>query len=220
MVVAAWIGALTALLAATIALVQTDLKKILAYSTVSQLGYMVCAAGVGAYGAAMFHLVTHAFFKALLFLGAGSVMHATTASSTSAGWVACATRCRSTYITFLIGAAALAGIPLSRLFLQGRDAGGRPMRKSIPIYVRRRGHGAADGDLQLPCAFLTFHGEPRDQHIYSTCHESPLIMTVPLWILAFLIRHLRASSICPLCLRSSTGWSRLSGHARRDRPHR
>ena len=80
--VAAWIGMLTALLAATIAMVQTDLKKVLAYSTISQLGYMVAAAGMAAYGAALFHLVTHAFFKALLFLAAGSIAARPTASWT------------------------------------------------------------------------------------------------------------------------------------------
>ena len=116
--VAAWIGALTALLAATIALRQNDLKKILAYSTVSQLGYMVMAAGLGAYGAAMFHLTTHAFFKALLFLGAGSVMHATGGILDITRLGGLRTKMRATYWTFLIGTAALAGIiPLSGLSL-------------------------------------------------------------------------------------------------------
>ena len=110
-VIAAWIGALTAFFAATIALVQTDLKKILAYSTISQLGYMMLGVGVGAYGAAIFHLTTHAFFKALLFLAAGSVMHATHGELDIRKMGGLQDKMPTTFRTFLIGAAALAGIP-------------------------------------------------------------------------------------------------------------
>ena len=92
--IVAAIGAVTALMAATIGLVQTDIKRLLAYSTVSQLGYMFLATGVGAFSAAAFHLMTHAFFKALLFLGSGSVIHAMTRSRTCAAWAACASTCR------------------------------------------------------------------------------------------------------------------------------
>ena len=109
--VAAWIGCLTAFFAATIAIVQVDLKKILAYSTISQLGYMLLAASVGAYGAAIFHLATHAFFKALLFLGAGSVMHALDGELDIRKMGGLRKKMPTTYWTFLAGATALAGIP-------------------------------------------------------------------------------------------------------------
>ena len=131
-----WVGALTALFAATIAVGQFDIKKVLAYSTISQLGFMVAAVGMGAYVAGMFHLVTHAFFKALLFLAAGSVIlgmeHGEAASiartwracmtqaSTRricATWAACSSACRVTFWVYLIGALALAGIaPLAGFF--------------------------------------------------------------------------------------------------------
>ena len=118
---AAWIGALTALLGASIALVQFDLKKILAYSTISQLGYMMLAVGVGAYGAAIFHLITHAFFKALLFLAAGSVMHALDGELDIRRMGGLRKKMPITATTFLIGAAALAGVPLMSGFFS-KDA--------------------------------------------------------------------------------------------------
>ncbi|MCB9139409.1 MAG: hypothetical protein H6642_13795 [Caldilineaceae bacterium] len=120
-VVAAWVGGLTAFFAATVALVQTDLKKTLAYSTISQLGYMVMAAGVSAYGGAMFHLTTHAFFKALLFLGAGSVMHATHGVLDMRRLGGLKEKMPATHKTFVIGAAALAGLPLMSGFFS-KDA--------------------------------------------------------------------------------------------------
>ncbi len=183
--VAAWIGALTALLAATIALRQNDLKKILAYSTVSQLGYMVMAAGLGAYGAAMFHLTTHAFFKALLFLGAGSVMHATGGILDITRLGGLRTKMRATYWTFLIGTAALAGIiPLSGFF--SKDAIlVAALDKNVAIYVVGAVTALLTAFYSFRALFVTFHGEPRDEHIYEHVHESPRIMTTPLWILAF-----------------------------------
>ena len=110
MTLVAVVGGFTAVFAASMALVANDIKRVLAYSTVSQLGYMMLALGVGAYGPAVFHLFTHAFFKALLFLGSGSVNHATGILSTCATWVACGSRCRGHTVTFLIGALSLAGI--------------------------------------------------------------------------------------------------------------
>jgi NADH-quinone oxidoreductase subunit L len=183
--VAAWIGALTGLLAATIALRQNDLKKILAYSTVSQLGYMVMAAGLGAYGAAMFHLTTHAFFKALLFLGAGSVMHATDGILDITRLGGLRTKMPSTYRTFLVGTAALAGIiPLSGFF--SKDAIlVAALDKNVAIYVVGAVTALLTAFYSFRALFVTFHGEPRDAHIAAHVHESPRIMTIPLWILAF-----------------------------------
>jgi len=186
MAVAAWIGALTALLAATIALVQTDLKKILAYSTVSQLGFMVMAAGLGAYGAAIFHLVTHAFFKALLFMGAGSVMHATHGVLDINRLGGLRTKMRSTYITFAIGTAALAGIiPFSGFF--SKDAIlVASLDQNIPVYIIAALTALLTAVYSFRALFVTFHGAPRDPHLYKHAHESPRIMTIPLWILAIL----------------------------------
>ena len=186
MEVAAWIGVLTALLAATIALTQNDLKKILAYSTVSQLGYMVMAAGVGAYGAAMFHLTTHAFFKALLFLGAGSVMHATHGELDIRKMGGLRHKMPTTYLTFLIGAAALAGIvPLAGFF--SKDAIlAASLEENIPVYIVGVLTALLTAFYSFRAAFLTFNGQPRDQHLYDHAHESPALMTIPLWILAFL----------------------------------
>jgi NADH-quinone oxidoreductase subunit L len=142
--------------------------------------------GLGAYGAAMFHLTTHAFFKALLFLGAGSVMHATDGILDINRLGGLRTKMPATYRTFLVGTAALAGIiPLLRLLLQGCHPGGGPGQQRGHLH-RRRGDCAADRLLQLPRLFVTFHGEPRDAHIFAHVHESPRIMTSPLWILAFL----------------------------------
>ena len=105
------VGALTAIFAASIGLVQNDIKRVLAYSTVSQLGYMFLALGVGAFAAGVFHVFTHAFFKALLFLGAGSVIHAMAASRTCGKWADCRERFPITYRTMFIATLAIAGIP-------------------------------------------------------------------------------------------------------------
>src|SRR3989442_1176410 len=111
MEVVAWVGGVTAIFAATIALVQTDIKRVLAYSTISQLGYMFAAVGVGAYTAGIFHLVTHAFFKALLFLGAGSVIHALGGEQDLRRMGGLAPRMVPTAVTMTIGAAGLSGVP-------------------------------------------------------------------------------------------------------------
>ena len=120
--VVATVGAFTAILAATIALVQTDIKRVLAYSTVSQLGYMFLALGVGAYWVAVFHLFTHAFFKALLFLGSGSVIHAMSGEQDMRHMGGLKNKIPITHWTMWIGSVAIAGIPgLGRLLLEGRD---------------------------------------------------------------------------------------------------
>ena len=107
----AWVGGITAVFAASIALTQTDIKRVLAYSTISQLGYMFVGVGVGAYAAGIFHLVTHAFFKALLFLGAGSVIHALHGEQDLRKMGGLAPRMVRTTVAFLVGAAGLSGLP-------------------------------------------------------------------------------------------------------------
>ncbi|MBU6350215.1 MAG: NADH-quinone oxidoreductase subunit L [Chloroflexi bacterium] len=183
--VAAWIGVLTALLAATIALVQTDLKKILAYSTVSQLGFMLAAAGMGVYGAALFHLVTHAFFKALLFLAAGSVMHATHGVLDLKRLGGLKDKMPATYRTFVVGAAALAGVPLLSGFFSKDAILVAALDKNIGLYLVGAVTALLTAVYSFRALFVTFHGKPRDKHLYEHVHESPRVMTAPLWILAF-----------------------------------
>src|SRR5205807_4309801 len=109
--IVAGIGAVTALVAATIALVQNDIKRVLAYSTMSQIGYMFAAVGIGAYTSGMFHLMTHAFFKALLFMGAGSVIHALRGEQDMRKMGGLRSRLPVTYVLFTIGVLAIAGVP-------------------------------------------------------------------------------------------------------------
>jgi NADH-quinone oxidoreductase subunit L len=181
---AAWIGGLTALLAATIALVQVDLKKILAYSTISQLGYMMLGVGVGAYGAAIFHLVTHAFFKALLFLAAGSVMHATHGELDIRKMGGLRDKMPTTYRTFLIGAAALAGLPLMSGFFSKDAILVATLAHNPFLYVIGLFTALLTAFYSGRAAFVPFFGKPRDKHLYDHAHESPSLMTIPLWILA------------------------------------
>lgn len=182
--IAAWIGALTALMAATIAVVQTDLKKILAYSTVSQLGFMMLGVGVGAYGAAIFHLVTHAFFKALLFLAAGSVMHGLHGETDIRKMGGLRKKMPTTFITFLIGAMALAGIPpMSGFFSKDAILVGVLAHSPI-LYAIGLLTALLTAYYSFRAVFVPFLGKPRDKHLYEHAHESPALMTVPLWILA------------------------------------
>lgn len=184
--VAAWIGGLTALLAATMALVQVDLKKILAYSTISQLGYMIMGVGVGAYGAAIFHLVTHAFFKALLFLGAGSVMHATHGDLDIRKMGGLRHKMPTTAYTFLIGSAALAGIPLLSGFFSKDAILVGVMLKQPLLYVVGLFTALLTAFYSFRAALVPFFGRPRDEHLHEHAHESPLLMTAPLMVLAVL----------------------------------
>lgn len=187
MQIVAWVGGLTALMGATIALTKTDLKRILAYSTVSQLGFMFLAVGAGSYVAAMFHLTTHAFFKACLFLGAGSVMHALHGELDINKMGGLKGKMRSTYLTFLIAAAALAGFPLMAGFFS----------KDAVLVAGFEAHQYALYAIGLLTALLTaiyafkmvfvvFWGQPRDKKLYDHAHEQPRLMTWPLWILAIL----------------------------------
>ena len=149
--VVAWTGGLTAVFAATIALVQTDIKRVLAYSTISQIGYMFIGCGVGAYAAGMFHLVTHAFFKSLLFLAAGSVIHALGGEQDMRRMGGLKRHLPLTFPVFLVGALAISGVPfLVRLLLEGRHPDQRLRRRSLrPLRPRPR-RGGPDGVLHVP----------------------------------------------------------------------
>jgi NADH-quinone oxidoreductase subunit L len=193
MMVVAIIGAVTAFYAATIALVQNDIKRVLAYSTISQLGYMFLAVGVGAYASGIFHLTTHAFFKALLFLSAGSVMHGLAGELDMRKMGGLKDKMRTTYRTFLAGAAALAGFPLLSGFFSKDEILWRAFNSSIiPSAWLRAGLwliGIVTAFLTafyaFRAVFLTFWGPSRvDKGVH--IHESPRVMTTPLTILAVL----------------------------------
>ncbi len=182
----AGIGALTAIFAATIGLAQNDIKKVLAYSTVSQLGYMFLAAGLGAYTAAIFHLMTHAFFKALLFLGSGSVIHAMGGEQDMRKMGGLKKYMPKTYWTFVIGSGALAGLPpLAGFFskdeiLHSAAAGGHWVLYAVGLIT-----AALTAFYTFRAVNLTFHGEFRGTHEQEHhLHESPPSMTVPLLVLA------------------------------------
>ncbi len=183
----AYVGLATALLAATIALKQNDIKKVLAYSTVSQLGFMFLALGCGAYTAAVFHVMTHAFFKALLFLGSGSVIHAMGGDQDIRNMGGLSKKLKITFITFLIGCIAIAGIPPFSGFFS-KDAillsafVKNPMLYGIALFT-----ALLTAFYMFRLLFITFSGKFRgteDQHHH--LHESPAAMTIPLIVLAVL----------------------------------
>jgi NADH-quinone oxidoreductase subunit L len=186
LVVVAAIGIFTAILAASIAMTQTDIKRVLAYSTLSQLGYMFAALGVGAFGAAIFHLMTHGFFKGLLFLGSGSVIHAVHEEQDMRRMGGLAKKIPITYMTMLIGSLAIAGIPPLAGFFSKDEILGEAFKLGFP-WVWAIGITVA-----LMTAFymfrlmgLTFWGESRvDPHVEPNIHESPQVMTTPLILLA------------------------------------
>src|ERR1700737_1943654 len=188
-VVVAIVGCATAFFAATIGLVQTDIKKVLAYSTVSQLGYMFLACGVGAFSAGIFHLMTHAFFKALLFLAAGSVIHAMGGEQDMNRMGGLSKKIRWTYLTMLTATLAIAGFPpLAGFFSKDSillnayqsEQGGRI------LYAFGLLTALLTSFYMFRLIFLTFHGKPRfDEHKVHV-HESPKSMLVPLMILAVL----------------------------------
>jgi NADH-quinone oxidoreductase subunit L len=178
------IGALTALMAATIALTQTDLKRILAYSTISQLGYMFLAVGVGAYASGIFHLATHAFFKALLFLAAGSVMHALAGELDIRKMGNLRAKMPRTYWTYLIGAAALAGIPLFSGFFSKDEILWYTWQKAPILWLVGAVTAGLTAIYTFRSVFLAFWGKERDHKLFHHAHESPPVMTVPLILLA------------------------------------
>jgi NADH-quinone oxidoreductase subunit L len=181
----AWIGALTALLGATIAVVQVDLKKILAYSTISQLGYMMLGVGVGAYAFGIFHLVTHAFFKALLFLAAGNVMHGLPGGVLDIRKMGnLRAKMGTTYLLFLIGSLALAGFPLTSGFFSKDGILLNVFLHSPILYVIGLFTALLTAFYSFRAVFLAFWGKERDHHLWDHAHESPSVMTRPLWVLA------------------------------------
>ena len=185
------IGACTAFFAATVGLVQNDIKRVIAYSTCSQLGYMFVAAGVGVYSAAMFHLLTHAFFKAMLFLGAGSVIHAMHHEQDLRNYGGLRKKIPLTFWAMMIGTLAITGvgIPLTTIGFAGF------LSKDAIIESAWVGNSFAFWVLVIAAGmtsfyswrlmFMTFWGTPRgDHHAHDHAHESPPVMTVPLGVLA------------------------------------
>jgi NADH-quinone oxidoreductase subunit L len=188
------IGATTAFFAATVGLVQNDIKRVIAYSTCSQLGYMFVALGVGAYGAGIFHLFTHAFFKALLFLGAGSVIHAVSNEQDMRHMGGLRTYIPKTYWMMIVGTVALTGLGIPGTMIGTAGF----FSKDIIIESAYASHspaaGYAFGLLAIAAfftsfyswrlIFMTFHGAPRASHdVMHHIHESPNVMLVPLYIL-------------------------------------
>ena len=190
--VIAYVGGITAIFAATIAVAQYDIKKVLAYSTVSQLGYMVMAVGVGSVSAAMFHLFTHAMFKACLFLGSGSVIHGMHHEQDMRKMGGLRHKMPVTYITFLIATLALCGLPL----FSGAISKEAVLTQALAFWNYHDNFAAGLPFLMAATAagltsfymirviILTFFGTPRDKHAYDHAHESPRTMTVPLITLA------------------------------------
>ncbi len=185
-----YVGAITAFVTSTIALVKTDIKRVLAFSTLSQLGYMVMALGAGDSVNAMFHLTTHAMFKALLFLGAGSVIHAVhTQEMPDMGGLR--KKMPITFITFLIATLAISGVPGFSGFyskdgiLGSTLAFGMTSGQYIP-YILGIVAAAITPFYMFRIIFLTFTGKPRNQEKFDHAHESPMNMAIPLMVLAFL----------------------------------
>ena len=181
-----WVGALTAFMAALMGTVPEDIKRVLAYSTISQLGYMVAGLAVGGPQAGMFHLVTHASFKALLFLGAGSVIHA---AHTNDIWKmgGLSRKMPLTFITFAVGVLALSGIfPLSGFFSKDEILHAAVNSGNIPVAVLLFVTAGLTAYYMTRVLILVFLGDNRDREVYHHAHESPASMTVPLVILAVL----------------------------------
>jgi len=189
------VGAITAIFAATVGLVQNDIKRVIAYSTCSQLGYMFVALGVGAYGAAIFHLFTHAFFKALLFLGAGSVIHAVSDEQDMRRMGGLKKHIPKTYWLMIIGTVSLTGLGIPGTFLGTAGF----FSKDAIIESAFVGNNAVAGfafALLIVAAlftsfyswrliFMTFHGKPRaSADVMNHIHESPNVMLIPLYVLA------------------------------------
>jgi len=182
------IGATTALFAATIGLVQNDIKRIVAYSTCSQLGYMFVAMGVGAYSVGMFHLFTHAFFKALLFLGSGSVIHAMHHEQDIRHMGGLKDRIPYTYIVMIVGTLALTGFPLTAGYfskdavIEAAFVGANPM--ALYAFICTVAAALLTSFYSWRLIFKTFHGEPHDRKHWKDAHESPMVMLIPLFFLA------------------------------------
>jgi NADH-quinone oxidoreductase subunit L len=183
-----FIGATTAMFAATVALVQNDIKKIVAYSTCSQLGYMFVAMGVGAYSVGIYHLFTHAFFKALLFLGSGSVITAMHHEQDIRMMGGLRTRIPFTYVTMVVGTLALTGFPLTAGYFS-KDAiidAAHESKNAAALYAYLMVLIAAGltAFYSWRLVFKTFHGRPHDAAHFEAAHESPRSMLIPLFVLA------------------------------------
>jgi NADH-quinone oxidoreductase subunit L len=185
--VVAIVGLATALFAALIALTQTDIKKVLAYSTVSQLGYMFLGLGVGAYTGSFFHVLTHAFFKALLFLGAGSVIHAVSGEQDMRKMGGLRGKLPVTFITMLIGTIAISGIPPFSGFFSKDEILAHAYEHSTTFYVIGVFTAMLTSFYMFRMMYLTFWGKFRGTHEQEHhLHESPATMTIPLIVLAML----------------------------------
>jgi NADH-quinone oxidoreductase subunit L len=182
-----WAGMLTSLLGATIALTQNDIKKVLAYSTVSQLGLMFVALGMGAYSTAIFHVITHAFFKALLFLGSGSVIHGMGGEQDIRRMGGLKKHMKTTHLTFLIGTIAIAGIfPFAGFFSKDQIIA-VAFEENKLMFVLGLVVSACTAFYMFRLYFLTFTGKFRGTHDQEHhLHESPAVMTIPLVVLAVL----------------------------------
>jgi len=182
------VGATTAFFAATVGLVQNDIKRIVAYSTCSQLGYMFVAMGAGAYSVGIFHLFTHAFFKALLFLGSGSVIHAMHHEQDIRNMGGLWRKTPFTFAVMVVGTLALTGFPLTAGYfskdaiIESAYASQNPA--ALYAFLLTVVAAALTAFYSWRLIFKTFFGEPHDQEHYDAAHESPLVMTVPLAVLA------------------------------------
>ncbi len=190
MAIVAIVGVATAIFTASIGFCQNDIKKVLAYSTISQLGYMFLGVGVGAYSAGIFHLMTHAFFKGLLFLGAGSVMHALSGELDMRKMGALRKKIPYTFWTFFIATLAIAGIPGLSGFFSKDEILWQAFSSSHGHFILWGVAAIAAGMTafyMFRALFMTFFGQSRvDEHVAHHVHESPKIMTVPLMVLAVL----------------------------------
>ena len=217
--IVAWVGAFTALMAAVLACVQNDIKRVLAYSTVSQLGYMMTAIGAGFASAGFLHLLTHGIFKALLFLGAGAVIHAVgTNDITRMGGLA--KRMPQTAIVFIIGTLSLAGIPLFAGFASKEEVLGAVWAGGliVPFFMLLIG-AFLTAFYMLRVVILAFYGSDRphapvehdghDAHAHGPAHDAPAVMTLPLWVLAlaamaigiyFTLHHVEPEFVSPAWL--------------------
>ncbi len=193
LLIIAVVGAFTAIFAATIGICATDIKKVLAYSTISQLGFMIAGLGVGGYTVGLFHMTTHAFFKACLFLGSGSVIHAVhTQEMPEMGGLR--KKMPITYLTMLVSTLAIAGVPLFAGFYS-KDGilasaleysmTGHDWRYTLPFWMLIAAAGMT-AFYMFRLIHLTFHGKARDHHKYDHAHESPATMAIPLIVLGIL----------------------------------
>ena len=186
----AYTGGITLFVAATVAVVMTDIKKVLAYSTVSQLGYMMLALGVGGWMAGLFHLVTHAFFKALLFLGSGSVIYGCHHEQDMRKMGGLFPKMKITALTMLVGVLAIAGIPLfsgwySKDSILAQALGFSYVhRQHLLLFLLPLVTAGLTTFYMFRMWYMTFAGTPRDHHVYEHATESPWLMTAPLVALA------------------------------------